>query len=632
MLATLFLLCFFGWSLQAQTPNRQAHTQGRQPQAQAWQQEVKYFMEIDLDVKTHRYQGKQRLVYQNNSPEVLDRVFYHLYFNAFQPGSSMDLRSRNLPDPDPRVGRRINKLSPEEQGYIKVAKLLQNQKPVSSFKTVGTILEVELQQPIQPGEQVEFFMEYEAQIPIQIRRSGRNSDEGISYSMAQWYPKLCQFDDQGWHANPYIGREFYGIWGDFDVKITIEKSFVLGATGYLQNPLEIGHGYQPTGAKVQYKNKDRLTWHFFAPQVHDFVWAADPDYLHEIVEIDDSLKIHLLFQDDVKETWLRMIQLGYLKRMFKFISKTYGPYPYKQYSIIQGGDGGMEYPMATLITGRRELGSLVGVIVHELMHNWYQMLMATNESLYAWMDEGFTTYASNVVMNFLGLNSHLINIHNDSYRGYFNLASSGVEEPLSTHADHFLSNFAYGQAAYSKGAVFLHQLSYIIGQEALDTALLDYYWTWRFRHPKINDFIRIAERVSKLELDWYKEYWVNTTHTIDYAIDEVRAQNDTLFQVRLSRKGNMIMPIDLVVEYLPDPNSKEVKTYCYHIPLELMRGSKRNEGLYNVFQATNPWHWANPTYSIDIQLPLKQVKAIILDPTERMADVQRNNNLYQPPR
>ena len=179
--------------------------------------------------------------------------------------------------------------------------------------------------------------------------------------------------------------------------------------------------------------------------------------------------------------------------------------------VIQGGDGGMEYPMATLITGERSLGSLVGVSVHELMHSWYQMALGTNESLYAWMDEGFTSWASDEVMNHLrgqGLipGRALDDPHASDYQGYVNFAKSGFEEPLITHADHFVTNTAYGIAAYVKGAVFLAQLEYVIGKEAFRKGMLRYYNTWKFKHPNANDFIRVMEKQSGLELDWYREY------------------------------------------------------------------------------------------------------------------------------
>jgi len=601
-------------------------------QQQRWQMRVKYAMDIDMDVKTHRFKGKQRVVLYNNSNETLDRVFYHLYFNAFQPGSMMDVRSRNISDPDMRVASRISKLKPDEIGYQNVRSLRQSGVPLD-FQVNESILEVRLARPIAAGGVDTFDMEFEAQVPLQIRRSGRNSSEGVDYSMTQWYPKMCNFDEQGWHANPYVGREFYGIWGDFDVKISIDRNYILGASGYLQNPNEIGCGYEDTGAKVVNDPKaEKLTWHFFAPNVHDFAWGADRDYIHDVVDLNDTIKIHFLYQDEAehKENWKKA--QGYMVNAFKFIQNRYGVYPFRQYSFIQGGDGGMEYPMCTLITGRRNLGSLVGVMVHELMHNWYQMLMGTNESLYAWMDEGFTSYASAVVMAYLFPNTNQATIHESAYKGYFALIEQKIEEPLSTHADHFQSNTAYGQAAYSKGEVFLHQMEYIIGKEAFDKGMLDYYDAWRFRHPNPNDFVRIMEKASGgLELDWYKEYFVNSIHFVDYAVKEIgsTSTDSTETKITLERIGKFPMPLDLVVEY-EDEKGKTVEM-LYYIPLDLMRGEKKSEGLYGGRRTTLPdWRWTHPKYELTIAVPQSKILKISIDPTNRLADYKRGNNLYVP--
>jgi hypothetical protein len=207
-------------------------------QPDRWQQHVNYEMNIDVNAEKNQYTGFQKLVYTNNSPDTLDKVFYHLYFNAFQPGSMMDVRSRNLPDPDGRVRDRISKLTPDEIGYIKVNNLTCNGTALR-FETNETILEVTLNEPVLPGASAVFEMEWDAQVPLQIRRSGRDNREGVRLSMAQWYPKLCEYDYQGWHANPYIAREFYGVWGDFDVTIAIDKNYLVAAGGYLQNPLRL---------------------------------------------------------------------------------------------------------------------------------------------------------------------------------------------------------------------------------------------------------------------------------------------------------------------------------------------------------------------------------------------------------
>ncbi len=593
-------------------------------QPDRWQQRAVYEMEIDFDVTTHRFNGKQRLIYFNNSPDQLDKVFYHLYFNAFQPGSMMDVRSRTITDPDGRVGSRIASLNEKEIGYHKISSLTHNGEPVE-YEVVGTILEVQLNTPIAPHSSAIFDMEFESQVPLQIRRSGRDNAEGIAYSMAQWYPKMAEYDYQGWHANPYIGREFYGIWGDFDVKISIDADYVIGGSGYLQNPEQIGHGYDEPGSDAATQS-DKLTWHFFAPNVHDFVWGADPDYTHDTFERKDGTVLHFFYQKNerTEENWANLPEI--MDRAFDFINENYGQYPYKQYSFIQAGDGGMEYPMATLITGERSLVSLVGVSVHELMHSWYQMVLGTNESLYAWMDEGFTSYASSEVMNYLrkeGLipGNPTDNPHRGSYGGYANFAKAGLEEPLSTHADHFMRNSAYGVGSYTKGSIFLNQMKYILGEETFKNGLLNYFETWKFKHPNANDVIRVFEKESGLELDWYREYFINTTHTIDYGIRSVEADgNGTI--ITLEKIGIMPMPVDVMITYAND--SKELVT----IPLRIMRGHKPAGSTDAKFTVAKDWPWTNPTYELILPASFSDIKMVQIDPNEGMADVNRSNNQF----
>src|SRR5688572_975287 len=333
-----------------------------------WQQQVHYKMDVRMDVNTNKFTGKQTIRYKNNSPDVLHNVYFHLYLNAFQPGSEMDVRSRTISDPDPRVGDRIFNLKPNEIGYQQIKKLTQNGQPLA-FEVAGTILEVKLAKPISPGQSTTFVMDYEAQVPMQIRRNGRDNKEGIRYSMTQWYPKLCEYDEQGWHANPYIGREFYGVWGDFDVSLTLDAKYIVAASGTLQNAKEIGHGYAPEPKQKPAK----LTWRFIAQKVHDFVWAADPDFIHTRHVCDDGMIIHTFHQEttEFKANWESLPKI--MEEAFVYLNTHFGKYPYPSYSYIQAGDGGMEYPMATLITGKRSLGSLVGVSVHETLHSWYQM-------------------------------------------------------------------------------------------------------------------------------------------------------------------------------------------------------------------------------------------------------------------
>ena len=208
---------------------------GGQNNLNYWQQRVNYKMDVVMDVRSNSYSGTQNLIYTNNSPDDLSVVFYHLYYNAFQPGSEMDVRSNTISDPDTRVDNRISKLKKKDYGFINVLSLAQENNPVN-FKVVGTILEVELAVPLKSGDSTELKMVFEGQVPPVIRRAGKNSGEEVALSMAQWYPKMAEYDFEGWHADPYMGREFHGVWGDFDVKLSIDKNYTVGGTGYLQKP------------------------------------------------------------------------------------------------------------------------------------------------------------------------------------------------------------------------------------------------------------------------------------------------------------------------------------------------------------------------------------------------------------
>jgi len=206
-----------------------------------YQPRVRYEMDVTLHPDRHHLLGTQHLVYYNNTPDTLRQVFYHLFYNAFNPHSMMAERNRHLPDPDPRVVPRIFNLGPDEVGYEHIQSLAQNGRPVP-FEVNDTVMRVDLLEPILPGDSASFDMTWEEQVPLITRRGGRDSDEGVDFSMSQWYPKMAMYDHLGWHADPYIGREFYAPFGSFDVRITLPSNFVLGGTGTVVNPDEVGHG------------------------------------------------------------------------------------------------------------------------------------------------------------------------------------------------------------------------------------------------------------------------------------------------------------------------------------------------------------------------------------------------------
>jgi hypothetical protein len=262
------------------------------------------------------------------------------------------------------------------------------------------------------------------------------------------------------------------------------------------------------------------------------------------------------------------------------------------------------------------------------------------------MDEGFTEFATNLVEEYYRLqtsggattqlksgssttaltlnnknadSTELPLYHHPNYTGYLTLAKSGLEEPLTTHADHFNTNYAYSNASYSKGAVFMEQLGYIVGSQVRDKILLEYYRQWRFKHPDVNDFMRVAEKSSNIKLDWYKMYWVNTTKTIDYRVDSLYERNNAT-TVRLRRIGEVPMPIDVKITF------RDGSSEWHYIPLNLMYGTKPAEEGQAPRTVYEAWRWTHPTYEIRSNKRLNDIVSVEIDPSHRMADIERRNN------
>ena len=457
-------------------------------------------------------------------------------------------------------------------------------------------------------------MSFFVKVPAIVRRAGKNNSDGVAFSMAQWYPKLCEYDDQGWHANPYIGREFYGVWGDFDVTINIDKDYTVAASGYLQAPEKIGHGYAPLDPEVVHGEK--ISWNFIAPDVHDFTWAADPEYIHDVVPIKNGPNMHFFYKNETPylKSWKDL--QPFAVKFLEFFSKNIGKYPYKQYSVIMAGDGGMEYAMCTFITGSgySDYRKLLGVTSHEIAHTWFQFLLATNESKHAWMDEGFTSYIDDAALNeALGLNNVVLN--KGAYKAYFRWVATGLEEPLTTHADRYKFSRGYGASSYSKGSVFLSQLGYIIGEKNLYKTLKHYFNEWSFKHPRPYDFIRSAERVSGLELDWYLMDWAQTTKQLDYQVNSIIGEGSKT-KIVLKRGKQMPMPIDLLVVL------KDGSSLLFNVPLTMMRGNKPLENT----TLLDSWSWAQPYYVFELNVAKENIQEVVIDPLGFTADVNRKNN------
>jgi hypothetical protein len=427
--------------------------------------------------------------------------------------------------------------------------------------------------------------------------------------MTQWYPKPAVYDKKGWHTDPYIAREFYGEWADFDLRIHLDKKYTVGGTGVLQNPQETGHGYEDPANPLNIPKGDKITWHFKANEVHDFAWMADKEVLHDVKQLSNGTKLHFIYKNKESnvQLWKEMQSVA-IKGM-EYYNRLIGFYPYTQYSILQGGDGGMEYPMCTMIAEKNNIASLNGTMLHEMAHEWFYFMLANNESSYPWMDEGFASFIEVLASKEI-LDNKPKFIFENAYKYYDYLVQSGSEEPMSTHSDRYLTNLAYGINAYDKGLIFLTQLGYLTGEETLIEILRQYFINYKGRHPYPEDFMQIAERLSGMELDWYYNEFIETVHHVDYAIDSVT--NNEIF---LRKKGMIPMPLDILVKY--DDGSTEM----FYIPIDLTRGHKKT-----TYTVLNTWFFGEDTYRIHTS---KKVKAAYIDPSFLMADIFRKDNLFE---
>ncbi|APD06497.1 membrane alanyl aminopeptidase [Flavobacteriaceae bacterium UJ101] len=590
-----------------------------------WQQHIDYKMDIEVNTKDFTYDGNQVITYQNNSPNTLHKVYFHLYWNAFQPNSMMDQKlvtSGNDGDTkimqnkgtkeNPKWVSEISLLDPKDYGKQEIISLTQKGKPLQ-YQIEGTILEVELAQPILPNTSSQFEMKWKTFIPPVLRRGGKNNTEEVDFSMTQWYPKMAEYDYDGWHADEYIGKEFHGVFGNFDVKITIDPDYVVGAGGEIQNPNEVnGYGGKP---------KKKQTYHFITKNIHDFAWVADKDFVVEVQQPKIGPKTYYVYNKEKYGTYWKEVK-PYVAKFWELMNRTFGEYQYPTYSILQGGDGGMEYGACTLIMGKHDsLEDLASLIFHEAGHSWFQHIIATDENTEAWLDEGLTTYAQDLCDDVL-FNKRQNNPFGRAYGAYLNAHSRGKVEPMSTLADHFKTKLGYSIGAYFKAEVFFSQLGYIIGEENLQKTLKEYFNTWKLKHPTSRDLKHIAQEVSGMNLRWYFNQFVTTTDIIDYKIKEVKAIGDKT-QVTLENLGGIAMPIDF---YTIDQTGKP---QIFYIPLKLLRGEKPND-YPNLDRKVLPdWGWTQKEYIFTIDQPLSNFKTFVIDASTRLADVNYDNNIYE---
>jgi hypothetical protein len=633
------------------------------PSAKAyWQQHVSYDIHATLIDSIHTLDGSLSVVYTNNSPDTLREVFFHLYANAFQPGSMMDERALAIHTAP--IFDHIHKLPESEWGKYWINSVKADDQN-ATFEITGTIMRVVLAKPLAPGQSTTIAIPFREQIPRQIRRSGWMSAEDVEYSMSQWYPKVCEYDFEGWHHQEYIAHEFYGVWGDFDVELTVPSRLIVGATGTCMNPSEVGHGYERIAAgekeglvQPNPNLQGMTTWKFHASIVHDFAWVADPQYIHEWTTWQDSITIHAIYKRWVQRWWQKSA-LAYSIHALSTYSELFGPYAYRNFSCTMAGDGGMEYPQLIMITGYRPSPiSLGGVIAHEAGHQWFYGMLGSNETREAFMDEGFTNYVTTIAMNRLFGDSQeypgqqhswldwfipKFSNKRDNYRGYQQIASQGYEEPLDIPPDWSRENATAGQV-YGKTQAILSMLEYTLGDSTFASGMKEYYREWRFKHPHLTDFKNVMEKVAHTDLDWFFDEWFKTTRTVDYAADRVESspslrrrgpgggldsekgpppnplllkEGEYVTTVTLHNNQLAVMPLDLLLHY--NDGTSDAAT----IPLAVNKDLDYHKDGVSLFFPS--WDWTAPQYTGSL-ITLKPVSWFEIDTSWRLQDLNWLNN------
>ncbi len=578
-----------------------------------FQQEVNYRLEAKLLPELNRVEGREWLVYHNNSPDTLNRLYFHLYLNKFRESASEN---------------------PEKIGYIDIVYLRDAGGRRVPFRVNSTILEAILPRLLLPGDSLQLEFRFNSVLPASGERFGYY---GVHFDVGHWYPVPAVYDQHGWHTEQHLKGEFYHEWGNYRVSIDVPAGYVVAATGVLLNPAALPDSVEFPHRRPWYEtypDTARTVYHFLARRVHDFVWVADPDLVLRRVKAG-RVTINFFIQPYQMETWVK--QLSIARQALAFFQKRIGPYPYEQLSVVDGyiTAGGMEYPNLVIINDYiTNFRNLSATIIHEIAHQWFFGLLANNQTRYGWMDEGFATYFENLAMEkILGpvsysdetrqsrlsrLFNYRINLWDDERLAYLEYVKSGLDEPINTPFDWF-QNDPY-LIYYQKMSQVISQLRLVLGDSLFWAGIRHYYRTWRFRHPYPDDLVRAFEAVSGRQLDWFFDEWLNTTWQCDYAVGIVRGNwekdsSGVHYRARISfrREKPIVMPLDFAVTL----RNGEVRRY--RIPVD--------DGMSfpNGSTALPAWRFDQTSREIELLLPDK-IEQVTIDPAGRLLDVNPWNN------
>jgi hypothetical protein len=624
------------------------------PGPKYWQQRVDYVIRATLDTVKHRITGSERVTYHNNSPDKLTFLWFQLDQNIESPDSRANLVKPALPKQVSPAARRFLLADTEEGGYtisgVRVVVRGANGKTsVQPATTVmnGTVMRVNLPDTLRTGQTAQVEIDWSFVVP-EGGNNGRGAKEKVKdgwlYEVAQWFPRASVYDDvSGWQTDQFLGQgEFYLNFGNYDVSVTVPRNHIVDGTGVLQNPAELLTAEQRArlakamtadapvfivaadevmDPKTRPAGTGPLTWRFKAENVRDFAWVSSKTYVWDAMGYrypgeTRTIALHSLYPRDAMPLWDKVSTKAIAQTM-----TTYGrmafKYPYPKAVNVHGPVFGMEYPMIAFCGARPNNGqfndalerSLISVTIHEVGHNWFPMIVASDERKWTWMDEGINSF----LQYYAELDwSPTYPTRRGPAKNIVGYMRNPVQAPLMTESDIIPASF--GDNGYSKPAAGLVMLrEQVLGPERFDQAFRDYSQRWAFKHPQPFDFFRSIDDGAGELLNWFWRGWFYTTYANDQAVANVEKQSaDSLvgntakganyYRVTIENKGGLVMPLHLEVTY--DDGTSEVRK----LPVDIWR---KNEKSFTYGFFSN-----------------KTVTSVTADPQEVFADVDRANNTW----